>query len=169
MFNYRKEVINMLVRYFRQDRRYYMLVGDMGFGAIDRLKAEFPGRVINCGIMEQGATGIAAGMSMSGLIPIFYSMVNFLVFRSLEQIRNDIVGQHLDVKLIGTGANDYFKFLGPSHCCGGDDVKIMRLIDMDVYDPYEGRQELSDVESEEEFAGLIAQWMSSGRCGYLRV
>ncbi|MCP4708534.1 MAG: transketolase [Planctomycetes bacterium] len=169
MINYRKEVINMLVRYFRQDSRYYLLVGDMGFGAIDRLKEEFPRRVINCGIMEQGTTGIAAGMSMSGLIPIFYSIVNFLVFRSLEQIRNDIVTQHLNVKLIGTGANDYFEFLGPSHCCGGDDIKIMQLIDMDVYDPYAGGDELADGKSEEEFFNLIDRWLSSDRCGYLRV
>ena len=169
MCNYRKEVINMLAPYFRRDRRYYLLVGDMGFGAIDRLGAEFSGRVINCGIMEQGVTGIAAGMSMSGLIPIFYSIVNFLVYRSLEQIRNDIVAQKLNVKLIGTGANDYFKFLGPSHCCGGDDIKIMQLIDMDVYDPYEGGRELSVEESTEEFAGLIDRWMSSERSGYLRV
>ena len=169
MFNYRTEVINKLIPYFRREPRYYLLVGDMGFGAIDRLQAEFPGRVLNCGIMEQGTTGIAAGMSMSGLIPIFYSIVNFLVFRSLEQIRNDIVAQHLNVKLIGTGANDYFKFLGPSHCCGGDDIKIMELIDMEVYDPYAGGRELSDEQSEAEFAGLIDSWMNSDRCGYLRV
>jgi len=169
MFNYRKEVINMLIPYFRRDRRCYLLVGDMGFGAIDRLRDEFPERVINCGIMEQGAAGIAAGMSMSGLIPIFYSIVNFLVYRSLEQVRNDIVAQKLNVKLIGTGANDYFKFLGPSHCCGGDDIKIMRLINMDVYDPYEGGGELSAEESEEDFAEMVDQWMNSDRCGYLRV
>ena len=169
MINYRKEVIDMLIPYFRRDRRYYLLVGDMGFGAIDRLEAEFPGRVLNCGIMEQGAVGIAAGMSMSGLIPIFYSIVNFLVFRSLEQIRNDIVAQDLNVKLIGTGANDYFEFLGPSHCCGDDDIKIMQLIDMDVYDPYTGGPELADAKSEEEFAELVEQWITSARCGYLRV
>src|SRR3989338_10050838 len=88
--DFRKEVINSVMPYFRKDKRYHLLVCDMGFGAIDRLKEEFPERIINCGIMEQGTVGIAAGMSMSGLIPIVYSIVNFLVFRALEQIRYDV-------------------------------------------------------------------------------
>jgi len=53
--------------------------------------------------MEQGTVGIAAGMAMTGLIPIVYSIVNFLAFRSLEQIRNDVVMQNLNVKFIATG------------------------------------------------------------------
>ena len=158
--NYRKEVVNSLLSYFRKDGRYYLLVCDMGFGAIDRLKSEFPKRVINCGIMEQGTVGLAAGMSMSGLVPIVYSIVNFLVYRSLEQIRNDVVLQKQNVKFISTGVNDYFKFLGPSHCCGSQDIKLMNLIDMKVYDPYKGRY---------FFKKLVNDWITDSKCGYLRV
>ena len=75
--NYRSDIISNIIPYFRTDERYYLLVCDMGFGVIDQLKEEFPKRIINCGIMEQGTVGIAAGMSMSGLIPIVYSIVNF--------------------------------------------------------------------------------------------
>jgi len=160
MDNYRKVVIDSLAPYFRDDERYYLLVGDMGFGAIDKLKAEFGERVINCGIMEQGTTGIAAGMSMAGLIPIFYSIVNFVAFRSLEQVRNDVVLQNLNVKFIATGANDYFTMLGDSHCCGDDDVKIMELINVKVYDPYT---------STEPFDRLVDEWITDERAGYLRV
>lgn len=159
--NYRKEVLNTIIPYFREDKRYYLLVCDMGFGAIDELKKEFPDRIINCGIMEQGTVGIAAGMSMSGLIPIVYSIVNFLVYRSLEQIRNDVILQNLNVKFIATGVNDYFKFLGPSHCCGKDDVSIMNLIRMKVYDPYSSKRI--------NFLNLVKQWVNSPNSGYLRV
>ena len=107
--NYRKDILNCIVPYFRADKRYYLLICDMGFGAINQLNQEFPHRVINCGIMEQGTVGIAAGMSMSGLIPIVYSIANFLVFRAIEQIRNDVVIQNLNVKFIGNGVNNYFK------------------------------------------------------------
>ena len=169
MFNCRREILNTLVPYFRRDPRYYLLMGDMGFGAIDQINDEFPDRVINCGIMEQAAAGIAAGMSMSGLIPIFYPIVNFLAFRALEQIRNDIVIQNLNVKLIGTGADNYFKFLGPSHCCGADDVKIMQLINMKVYDPYASGQESSAPQQSRNFAELVDEWIKSDRPGYLRV
>lgn len=160
MPNYRKDIVDSIVPYFRKDERYYLLVCDMGFGVVDSLRKEFPKRVINCGIMEQGTVGIAAGMSMSGLKPIVYSIVNFLVFRALEQMRNDVVLQNLDVKFIATGVNDYFKFLGPSHCCGSDDVSVMKLINMKVYDPYT---------SKKPFKKLVGKWMSDKGPGYIRV
>jgi len=157
---YRRAVLDALIPYFEQDERYFLLVGDMGFGAIDKLKKRFPDRLVNCGIMEQGMVGIAAGMSMGGLIPIVYSIVNFLVFRSLEQIRNDIVLQNLTVKLIGTGANDYFHMLGPSHTCGDLDIKILDLIGLPVYDPYSAK---------EPFERVLDQWLRREGPAYLRV
>lgn len=158
--NYRKEVVDLLLPYFRRDKRYYLIVCDMGFGAVDKLKKEFPDRVINSGIMEQGTVGIAAGMSLSGLIPVVYSIVNFLVFRALEQMRNDVVMQKLNVKFISTGVNDYFKFLGPSHCCGRDDVALMKLINMKVYDPYVAKS---------NFQRLVREWITAKGAGYIRV
>lgn len=158
--NFRKEIINAIIPYFRADKRYRLLVCDMGFGVIDSLKKEFPGRIINCGIMEQGTVGIAAGMSLSGLIPVVYSIVNFLVFRALEQIRNDVVLQDLNVKFISTGVNDYFRFLGHSHCCGKDDIHLMKLIKMKIYDPYTDKR---------AFADLVKEWICDSRAGYIRV
>ena len=156
--NYRKEIINKLIPYFEKDPRYYLLIGDMGFGAIDKMKATMPERMTNCGIMEQGMVGIAAGMALSGKVPIVYSIVNFLCFRALEQIRNDVVLQDLNVKFIATGANNYFDFLGDSHCCGFDDVKIMEIIHMPVYDPFDL-----------DFDEMINAWIASDKPGYMRV
>jgi len=157
---FRKEIINHIIPYFRNDTRYYLLVCDMGFGAIDQLKNEFPKRVINCGIMEQGIVGIASGMAMSGLKPIVYSIVNFLVFRALEQIRNDVVLQKLNVKFISTGVDNYFKFLGSSHCCDCDDIALMKLINMRVYDPYD---------SQEPFDQILKNWINDEKASYIRV
>ncbi len=157
---YRKMILDELIPYFREDERYYLLVCDMGFGAADKISEEFPARVINCGIMEQGTVGIAAGMCMSGLIPVVYSIVNFLVFRALEQIRNDVMLQKMNVKFIATGVDDYFKFLGPSHCCGDDDIKIMNLIKMKIYNPYEGKK---------NFLRIVDEWIKDCEPGYLRV
>jgi len=156
----KKDILNYILPYFRQDKRFYLLVCDTGFGVIDQLKKEFSGRIINCGIMEQATIGIAAGMSMSGLIPVVYSILNFLVFRSLEQIRNDIVLQNLNVKLIGKGADNYFKFLGPSHCCGNDDITLMKLINLKVYDP---------CVQEGSFYNTVDEWICDEKPGYIRV
>lgn len=158
--NFRRDIVNSLLPYFRKDKRYYLLVCDMGFGVINEFKKEFPRRIINCGIMEQATVSIAAGMGMSGLVPVVYSIVNFLVFRSLEQIRNDVVLQKLNVKFISTGVNNYFKFLGPSHCCGQDDIRLMKLIKMKVYDPYTGRK---------PFEKMVRDWITDKSPGYIRV
>ena len=158
--NFRKDIVNNLLPYFRKEQRYRLLVCDMGFGVIDEMKKEFPDRVINCGIMEQATVGIAAGLSLSGLIPVVYSIVNFLVYRSLEQIRNDVMLQKLNVKFISTGVNDYFKFLGPSHCCGRDDVALMELVKIKIYDPYKDPRNFNE---------LVHEWISSDQPGYFRV
>jgi transketolase len=161
MANYRGEIINSILPYARRDQRLFLLVCDMGFGVADQFKAEFPDRIFNMGIMEQATVSIAAGMAMSGLIPVVYTIVNFLVYRALEQVRNDIVLQGLNVKMIGTGANDYFGFLGSSHCCGQDDKRLMDLVGVRVFDPYE-------VEGV-DFDSLVHAWMTDPAAGYIRV
>lgn len=160
MTNYRKVVIDELIPFAEADRKLVLLIGDMGFGAIDKFQAKFPDRVFNMGIMEQGMLGVAAGLAMGGMHPVVYTMVNFLAFRAIEQVRNDIVVQRLPVKLIGTGANDYFRFLGKSHCCGDQDSVIMKMIGMKVFDPY-----LDD----RDFKEIVNEWMTCGETAYIRV
>jgi transketolase len=158
---YRKTIIDELLVYAKKDERIVLLVCDMGFGVIDSFKKELPDRVYNMGIMEQATVGIAAGMAMTGIVPVVYSIVNFLAFRSIEQIRNDVVIQKLNVKFIATGVNDYFRFLGPSHCCDHDDMKIMEIVGMEVFDPYQG--------TPHEFGGLVDKWITGSKAGYIRV
>lgn len=159
--NYRKDIVNEMIPYAREDKRIVLLVCDMGFGVVDRFREEFPDRIFNIGIMEQGTVGIAAGMAMTGLKPVVYSIVNFLTFRALEQIRNDVVMQGLNVKFIATGVNNYFRFLGFSHCCGSDDKKILELIDLKVFDPYENDRI--------DFKKMVAAWITDMRAGCIRV
>ena len=71
-----------------------------------------------------------------------------------------MVLQKLNVKFVATGVNDYFKFLGPSHCCGEDDKKIMQLINMRVFDPYEGQNT--------DFNKMIKEWILDSKAGYIR-
>ena len=147
----RDSILKDLIPYFN-DLRYYLLVLDMGFGKVDDLKAKYPDRVFNLGIMEQGAVGIASGMAEAGLIPIVYSIATFLVFRALEQIKNDIVYRGMNVKLIGNGSGDYFKDMGDCHWCRDNDKKLMDIIGMPVY---ENNQ--------------FEEWINSSEAGYIRV
>lgn len=157
---YRKHIINEVIPYAKKDSRIYLLVCDMGFGVTDEFAKLFPNRILNMGMTEQATVGIASGMAIMGLIPIVYSIVNFLVFRALEQIRNDVILQNVNVKFIGTGANNYFKFLGPSHCCGEDDKRIMELIGMKVFDPYEDK---------DKWPNIVKEWITYDKASYIRV
>jgi len=147
----RDNIIFNLVDKF-EDPRYYLLICDCGFAKIDKLKAMYPERVINCGIMEQATVGIAAGMAQAGLIPIIYSIASFIVYRALEQIRNDVVLMKRNVKIIGNGSGDFFKALGPCHCIYEDDIKLMNVIDMPIYTGNE-----------------FDMWINSLKGGYIRV
>ena len=160
MTNYRKVIIDELVPFAEADKKLILLIGDMGFGAIDQFQAKFPGRIFNLGIMEQGMLGAAAGLALGGMRPVVYTMVNFLAFRAIEQVRNDIVVQHLPVKMIGTGANDYFRFLGKSHCCGNQDSEIMKMIGVKVFDPYLDKR---------DFKTVMNDWMTCDETAYIRV
>ena len=159
--NYRRDIVDTIVPYAKKDTRIVLLVCDMGFGVTTGFAEAFPDRIFNMGIMEQGTVGIAAGMAMTGLIPVVYSIVNFIAYRALEQVRNDVVLQNLNVKFIATGVNNYFNFLGDSHCCGTDDIKLMHLIGLNVFDPYE-RQDT-------DFKVIVNAWITDNRAGYMRV
>jgi len=125
----KQRLMEEVYRYFSTDPAMCLLVGDMGFAVLDDYFSNHPDRTLNIGIAEQGAMGIAAGMAMTGLKPLYYSQIPFLVMRAFEQIRYDICSHNLNVKLIGVGAEDFFHRLGSSHCVGEDDLKILAIFD----------------------------------------
>jgi transketolase len=159
--NYRQAIGDELLYQAEKNPKIILFVCDMGFGVTTQFKERFPDRIFNMGMMEQGTIGVAAGMAMTGLIPVVYSIVNFLVFRAIEQVRNDVVQQGVNVKFVSTGVNDYFKFLGPSHCCGKDDKTIMNLINLKVYDPYD--------DPNDNFSNMVDDWANDPQAGYLRI
>lgn len=74
-----------------------------------------PERFINAGLAEQNMTGMAAGLALSGKIPITYSIVPFVMMRCYEQVRDDICYQNINVKIIGIGAGIVYSTLGGTH------------------------------------------------------
>jgi transketolase len=59
--------------------------------------------------------GAAAGMAMSGKIPICYSITPFLLYRPFEFIRNYLQEEGLVVKLVGSGRDKDYKDAGYTH------------------------------------------------------
>ena len=52
------------------DDRVMLVVGDLGFGVVDRFRETLPLQFLNAGVAEQNMTGVAAGLAMSGHIAI---------------------------------------------------------------------------------------------------
>lgn len=84
-----------------------------------------PRRVINVGIAEQNLVGVAAGLSLGGVVTFTCNAAPFLVARANEQIKNDVCYSNINVKLVGLNAGVAYGPLGSTHHAI-DDVAIMR-------------------------------------------
>jgi len=123
----RTTFINTLIKLAEKDKTIYLLTGDLGFSVLENFAQKFPERFINCGVAEQNMMGVAAGLALSGKKPYVYSIVPFVTMRCLEQIRNDVCYQNLDVKIIGVGGGLSYGSLGTTHH-SIEDIAIFRAL-----------------------------------------
>ena len=88
---------------------------------------EFPERYFECGIMEQGVVGIAAGMATAGKTPVFCAIAPFVSARPYEMVRNDLGYMNQNVKIVGRNCGITYSDLGATHQ-SLDDFALMRMI-----------------------------------------
>ena len=133
----RTTFVKTLMELAEKDDRVILLNDDTGFHLFEDFEKKFPKQYINAGICEQTITGIAAGLALSGKKPYIYGIIPFVTMRCYEQVRNDICYHNADVKIIGVGGWQYYKFLGFTHNVENDeDIKIMKILpNMKVYTP----------------------------------
>lgn len=130
----RTEFIDVLIELAEKDDKILLIVPDVGFNYIDKFKDKFPNRFFNFGVTEQSTIMIATGLALQGFKPYVYSMVNFVLFRPYEMVRNGIVNHHANVKLIGVKGSSAYKFLGFSHNMNDDfeDMKACSVLGLDA-------------------------------------
>lgn len=122
----RKPFIETISELAEKDPKVILIVGDVGFSFMEPFMERFPNQFLNHGIMEQTMMGVAAGMAYEGWKPYVYTMINFILLRPLEQLRNDICYANANVKLFGVKGSAAYKFLGMSHnMFEGEDRKIL--------------------------------------------
>lgn len=111
----------------QRDDRVVLLSGDIGNRLFDDLKAKCPDRFFNCGVAEANMIGMAAGMAMSGLRPVCYTITPFITYRCMEQIRIDVCYHHQPVIIVGTGSGLSYASLGSTHhSC--EEMGMLRLL-----------------------------------------
>ena len=111
----RRIFIDTLIELREKDDRIMLIVCDVGFNYCEKFAERFPESYKNFGVTEQSSVIIAAAMALAGFKPYFYSMINFVLFRPAEMVRNAVVKHNANVKLIGVKGSSAYRFLGFSH------------------------------------------------------
>ncbi len=111
------------------------LTGDLGFMALEPLRAAMGDRFINAGVAEQNMVSVAAAMAHAGHEVWTYSIAPFLYARAFEQIRNDVCQHGLPVKLLGNGGGYGYGIYGQSHYAMEDYGVLCTLPDMRAFTP----------------------------------
>lgn len=111
----------------KQDQSIVFLTADLGFNALEPIKAEFGDRFFNVGVAEATMIGVAAGLALEGKKVIAYSIASFASMRPFEQIRDDVCYHDLNVKVVGTGGGFNYPHHGVTHHTV-EDVAIMRAL-----------------------------------------
>lgn len=111
-----------------KDERIVLFSADSGksSGFGEFMKA-CPERYFECGIAEQGAVGMAAGMATAGQIPVFCAIAPFVTCRPYEMVRNDVGYMQQNVKIVGRNGGITYSDLGATHQ-SLEDFSIIRMI-----------------------------------------
>lgn len=155
----RKEFAATMEQLAIEDDSIIFITGDLGYAALENLKAKLGKRFINAGVAEQNMVGVAAGFAHKGYKVFCYSIAPFIVYRCLEQFRNDVCFHDLPVFLVGNGGGYGYGIMGSSHHTLEDIACLSGLQNANVWVPAFA----------DEIDPVIKQIVSDGRPSYLRL
>ena len=99
-----------------QNEALYAVTSDArGSVTLTDFADEFPGQFVEVGIAEQNASGIAAGLALSGKSVFLCGPASFYSARSVEQIKNDIAYSGANVKVVAVSGGVSYGALGSTH------------------------------------------------------
>ncbi|MBU2102622.1 MAG: transketolase family protein [Candidatus Omnitrophica bacterium] len=128
-----------LVELGKKDPRVVVVDADLSGSTRTALFAkEFPRRFFNFGVAEQNMMATAGGIASCGKIVFASTFAMFASVRALDQVRNTISYNNLNVKIVATHAGITVGEDGASHQAL-EDVNIMRAIpNMHIVVPADG-------------------------------
>lgn len=111
------------------------ITGDLGFGALEKIRDVMEDRFINAGVAEQNMVSVAAGLSSEGYSVWVYSIAPFIYARAFEQIRNDVAFHESNVRFVGNGGGFGYGVMGPSHLSFDDYGVIGSALNLKIFLP----------------------------------
>jgi len=131
----RVEFVKAVHEVLAKDAKSIFITGDLGYNALEEVKATYGRRFLNAGVAEQNMVGVAAGMALSGLRPWVYSIAPFATYRCLEQIRNDVCLHRLPVRIAGNGGGYTYGIMGSTHHALEDLAVLRPMPNMQLFFP----------------------------------
>ncbi|MEO8088611.1 MAG: transketolase [Bacteroidota bacterium] len=131
----RKAFSSIMEQCAADDERIVFITGDLGYNALENLSSGMAQRFINAGVAEQNMIGVAAGMAYKGFKVFCYSIAPFIVYRCLEQFRNDVCLHNLPVFIVGNGGGYGYGIMGSTHHALEDIGTLSGLQNVTCYVP----------------------------------
>ncbi len=112
----RKAFTETLLELAKEDPTIFALATDSrGSVTLNDFVDALPNQFVECGIAEQDAVGIAAGLSNLGLRPFVCGPASFYATRAAEQVKVDVAYSRSNVKVIGVSGGVSYGALGGTH------------------------------------------------------
>ena len=157
--NMRSQFIETTKDLIASDPRIVAMLGDIGVYSFRHTIEAHPDRIFDIGILEQASISMAAGLAVSGMIPIFHTIAPFLVERAYEQLKLDFGYQHLGGNFVSVGASFDYSALGSTHHCPADVNVLKQIPNMQIVVPGTSR----------EFDALYRSQYANGEPTYFRL
>ncbi|MFJ6523280.1 transketolase family protein [Streptomyces filamentosus] len=122
-----------------QDERVICLDSDLG-GLERSFGDRFPERYVSTGIAEANLFTVSAGLAARGLRPYAHTMATFAATRATEQLKLDVVGTGLPVRVVATHAGLSAAHFGATHYCLEDLAVTRALHGLTVVVPADARE-----------------------------
>jgi transketolase len=123
----RSQFVQTISQLMPAEKRLVLMLGDIGVFGFRNLLKDYPSRTYNIGILEQASVSLAAGLSLTGMIPVFHTIAPFIVERAYEQLKVDFGYQKLNGNFVSVGASYDYAGLGCTHHCPAD-IGVLKLI-----------------------------------------
>ena len=137
----RKMFTDTLLALAKEDRDIIAVTTDArGSVTLGDYAKELPEQFVECGIAEQDAVGISAGLAHSGKKVFVCGPACFYVARSLEQVKVDLAYSQNNVKILGVSGGVAYGALGATHHSLHDIAVLRTFPGMHIVLPCDARQ-----------------------------
>jgi len=137
----RKSLTDALVELGKKDKNIVAVTTDArGSVTLTDFAKELPEQFVECGIAEQDAVGISAGLASCGKKVFVCGPACFYVARSLEQVKVDVAYSGQPVKILGVSGGVAYGALGATHHSLHDIAVLRTFPGMQVVLPCDARQ-----------------------------